>query len=699
MKNPIYTKVLLLGMLMTMCLSATLHSQGIFLLNDTINLTPGIPKSVDILAKDLIPSGDSIRISVSVNDNGFVYSTGRSGSVFTFVARFGGASQCTGTYTVHDYTLDTTLTAALIFQVRDKSYDSLYLNNINARFDANGNHFYNVGAGHAQFEVPKFSGKNTIFTSSFWIGGLDQDSVLHLAAYRYGQGPSDGGAWSHFDFYAGPVMDSSAYSIYQDTLWNYIWNLKKSQIEYHKAHWSDAGYKPIHDILTWPGNGNTSLGQAAQLAPFFDRNGNGIYNPMDGDYPLIRGDQAMFFIFNDDRNFHSETQGNKLKVEIHGMAYAFDLPGDTAFNNTIFMNYKIYNRSDKTYYKTYFGIFTDTDIGWAYDDFIGCDVQRSFFYGYNGTPIDGTGQSFAYGANPPAQSTAILAGPYMDPDGLDNPKVDSHGHQLCNESVNGVGFGDGIVDNERLGMTNFMYLNNSGSVPGYMTDPLYSPQYYELLQSIWKDSVPLKYGGNGHYPSSYGSTCKYMFPGISDTLCWGAGCILQSPLNWTEFTADNAPYDRRGIGSSGPFTFQPGQEQDFDFAYTFARDYTGTYPGGSIGKLGDLTDTIRKYFLTNILPDGSSFNGIGNITGNSSLQAQLFPNPASSVLYIRFDRIVNDPVNIRIINNNGTMIRSEEYTPVNRMITLDISRLSAGLYFISIETKDQIITKKVSILR
>jgi hypothetical protein len=287
----------------------------------------------------------------------------------------------------------------------------------------------------------------------------------------------------------------------------------------------------------------------------------------------------------------------------------------------------------------------------------------------------------------------------MDPDGLDNPKVDSHGHQLCNESVNGVGFGDGIVDNERLGMTNFMYLNNSGSVPGYMTDPLYSPQYYELLQSIWKDSVPLKYGGNGHYPSSYGSTCKYMFPGISDTLCWGAGCILQSPLNWTEFTADNAPYDRRGIGSSGPFTFQPGQEQDFDFAYTFARDYTGTYPGGSIGKLGDLTDTIRKYFLTNILPDGSSFNGIGNITGNSSLQAQLFPNPASSVLYIRFDRIVNDPVNIRIINNNGTMIRSEEYTPVNRMITLDISRLSAGLYFISIETKDQIITKKVSILR
>jgi hypothetical protein len=252
--------------------------------------------------------------------------------------------------------------------------------------------------------------------------------------------------------------------------------------------------------------------------------------------------------------------------------------------------------------------------------------------------------------------------------------------------VNGTGFGDGVVDNERLGMTSFAEIDNSSSgAPDYMIQPGYAPGYYRYLHYVWKGSDSI-----GH---------RFMFPGGSDTLNWGTGCVPSNLVNWTEATLGFFPHDLRGIGSSGPFTFQSGQEQDFDFAYTFARDYTGTYPGGSIGKLGDLTDTIRKYFLTNILPDGSSFNGIGNITGNSSLQAQLFPNPASSVLYIRFDRIVNDPVNIRIINNNGTMIRSEEYTPVNRMITLDISRLSAGLYFISIETKDQIITKKVSILR
>jgi len=147
-----------------------------------------------------------------------------------------------------------------------------------------------------------------------------------------------------------------------------------------------------------------------------------------------------------------------MKIEIHGMAYAFDLPSDSAFNNTIFLNYKIFNRSQRTYYNTYLGIFTDLDIGYAYDDYVGCDVYRSSYFGYNGRPVDGTGQVYAYGNHPPAQSVTVLAGPSLNPTGVDRPKVDNSGHQLCNESINGTGFGDGIPDNERLGMTSFVYL-------------------------------------------------------------------------------------------------------------------------------------------------------------------------------------------------------------------------------------------------
>ncbi len=586
--------------------------------------------------------------------------------------------------------------------IQAQGYDSLYLNNINACVNASGILFFNFERGEAGFEVPKFSGKHTIFNSTLWIGGVDQSSNLHLAAARYGQGPVIGPAFTKFDFWTGPVMDSSAYSTVQDSVWNYIWNIKKTEIEYHKTHWNDAGYQPIHDILTWPGNGNVSLGQSAQLAPYFDRSNDGIYQPMDGDYPLIKGDQSLFFIFNDDRNFHAETEGARMRVEIHGMLYAFDIPGDSAFRNTIFLNYKIFNRSENNYTNSYIGIFTDLDIGYANDDYIGCDVERSMFYGYNGTAVDGSGQPGAYGENPPVQSVSFIGGPLKDADGIDNPRYDGYGNQLCNESVNGINFGDSIIDNERLGMSKFVYCNNSNAgVPNYMTDPLYAPDYYKFLQGIWKDDTQMIYGGNGHLSAGgYGPACSFMFPGESDTLNWGTGCVLPNgDINWTEITAGNNPSDRRGVGSTGPFTFQAGTAQELDLAFIFARDYGKQSNAVSMDKLRTFSDEVSQSFISNILPNGGSFSGLNRKTGHQQLPLKLFPNPASDLVHLQFDRIMNEPVNLRIYNETGLLLRTETHNPGGQSITLNIAGLPSGLYLILLETKAQSVTKKVSVIR
>jgi hypothetical protein len=697
-KLSIRTGLLLLLLIQSFLCNVT-YSQAFKLVNDTVRISQLVPKTINFLANDVIPLTDSIRI-IGAMGNGYIECTGISGNNYTYVAnqyanQWGYGPESIITYRVFDFTRDTLASAEIVFLISDNSFDSLYLNNINARINSTGAQFTNYNG--AAFEVPKFSGKNTIYLSTLWLGGLDQNDNLHLAAQRYGQGPSGGNPNTKFDIFAGPVMDSTAYSIYQDTLWHYVWNLKQSDIDYHKAHWTDAGYQAIHDILTWPGNGNVSLGQAAQLAPFFDRNGDGIYNPMDGDYPLIRGDQALFFILNDDRNIHAESTGAKLKVEIHGMAYVFTVPGDSALMNTVFINYKIINRSTNIYHNTYVGVFTDTDIGFPDDDYIGCNVEGSYYYGYNGIPVDGSGQPGAYGANPPAQAIAIIGGPYIDPDGKDNPKVDSLGHQLCDASVNGTNFGDGIKDNERYGMTNFMEFNNTGA-PAYMADPQYAPQYYNMLQSIWGDSIPMRYGGNGHEPGSYGSPCKFIFPGISDPLCWGAGCILQSPLLWTEFSAGNAPYDRRGVGSSGPFTFNPGQEQELDVAYTCARAYANNIDS-TLNKLKNYVDSVKRYYGSNKLPNGNSFNGIANNSGTNTIKILFYPNPASTQVNILFDRIINTPVNISVYNASGTLIRTVSDTPSGRLITIDISGLSSGLYLFSTEINGRVVTKKVSVIR
>lgn len=682
------------------------RGQVIQLVTDTVDLYPEIPKTINLLANDSYPHGDSLKVVAGTCDMVAVDTVNGTG-IITFVENpsgttWGARPECQSHYTLWDFTLDTIVSGIIVFRIHDKSYDSLYINNINARFNAYGNHFFGVEASHAGFEVPKFSGKTTIFSNALWIGGLGDDSTLFLAAERYRQGPTNLSPWTHADFWAGPVSDSASYTVGFDNQWNYVWNLKKSEIDYHKAHWADAGYIPIHDILTWPGNGNQGFGQALQLAPYFDRNNDGIYNPSDGDYPLIRGDQALFFIFNDDRNFHSETLGNKLKVEVHGMAYEFDMPEDSAFKNTVFLNYKVYNRSNRTYYSTYFGVFTDIDLGYSQDDYIECDVGRGSYFCYNGRPIDGTGQPEAYGAHPPAQGVTILGGPYLDPDGKDNPRVDGAGHQLCNASINGLNFGDGIVDNERYGMSKFLYCNNSLSgVPYYMQDPDYWYEYYNYLRGMWKDSTRMIYGGNGHSGTgAYGPGCNFLFPGESDTLNWGVGCQLPNgPVNWTERTAHNFPGDRRGIASLGPFTFNPGQVEDVDVAFVFARDYAGSdtlYP--SVEKLRQMIDIIRHSFITNTLPNGNSFNSIDD-SRNSAFLVGIYPNPASTSVTIDLDRSIQETITIRVIDYIGTLIRSYTIKPGTTQYNVDVSGLSEGLYLLNVLTKDQSVTRKLAVVR
>ena len=75
------------------------------------------------------------------------------------------------------------------------------------------------------------------------------------------------------------------------------------------------------------------------LAPFFDRNGDGVYDPLSGDYPwydlagdidcrtnrkvTLYGDYNMWWVFNDKGNIHTETGGDPIGMEIRSQAFAF----------------------------------------------------------------------------------------------------------------------------------------------------------------------------------------------------------------------------------------------------------------------------------------------------------------------------------------------------------------------------------------
>lgn len=378
------------------------------------------------------------------------------------------------------------------------------------------------------WEVPVGSGKQTIFQHSLWFGGLDADDSLHLAAYRYCQ--------IGRDFWSGPLKTTDATIDMMTVLkYHHIWNLSREEVDYFIAHHGEAGYEAPEDILTWPAHGVGDF--AHDLAPFVDVDGDGNYNPEAGDYPDIKGDQCLFFIFNDGFKEHGESQGKQIGLEVHAMAYAYNTPNDEALNNTVFFNYQFFNRSVNDYHDVYLGLWTDWDIGYMFDDYVGCDVQRNSCFGYNGFPVDGNNGPEAYGDNPPVQVLTVLAGPYTNA-------------------------------NERLGMTGFMYHNNSSNVNG---DPSKAEDYYNYMQNLWKNGQPMLFGGNGYSNGTLDLPCKYMFPGDSDPDNVGTNGIQPegygtNGVYWTEEQCGNTPYDRRGLASVGPFSFNAGGTQELDYA-------------------------------------------------------------------------------------------------------------------------------------
>jgi hypothetical protein len=233
-----------------------------------------------------------------------------------------------------------------------------------------------------------------------------------------------------------------------------------------------------------------------------------------------------------------------------------------------------------------------------------------------------------------------------------------------------------------------------------MVDPEYAQDYYQILNGRWKDNTQMIYGGNGHVGAGgYGPACRFMFPGESDTQNWGVGCVPPNgPVNWTEETALNNPYDRRGLGSTGPFTFKPGDVQDIDIAFSWARDYVNPPVLGSIGKLRQVVDVINKAFTTNQLPNGEIFYGVGDHLKSPEIPVNIYPNPSSVYLNIvPGNETFPAGTILELMTSQGIYIKSLLIGSV-KSFHLDISDIPSGFYFIRLTSNESMAVKKVVII-
>jgi hypothetical protein len=181
---------------------------------------------------------------------------------------------------------------------------------------------------------------------------------------------------------------------------------------------------------------------------------------------------------------------------------------------------------------------------------------------------------------------------------------------------------------------------------------------------------------------------------------WGTnGLPPNGEKNWTEAIAGNNPEDRRSLGSTGPFTLHPGEEVEFDLAYTYARDMNPQDSTNSLNLLGSSVDKIRHAFVSNILPNGKSFLGIPGEPDENSWDMTVYPNPAFASVTILFPSGANGITTISLADARGTRVKSVVVKGEAGSVKLDVSGLQSGLYLLIAQSEDHCITKKLIIIR
>ncbi|MBC7778265.1 MAG: T9SS type A sorting domain-containing protein [Phycisphaerae bacterium] len=372
--------------------------------------------------------------------------------------------------------------------------------------------------------VPANGTASPIFTHSPWIAGKDAAGSLHIAATTYDNIPAD--------FRAG--LASSPAKDFER-----VWAVSREEIAQIRRDFGEDGdldAPPPFDLLSWPAKGNPHFRQNLDFslvttnpdslpAPFVDHNGDGTYNVFDGDYPRLLGDRMLWWA-RTDQTTHEETDGQPLGVDVFFTLYGYDCPQNGGISQSVFADYQIINRSGEDYSNAYMGFFTDFDLGCYDDDYLGSMPDANSYYVYNQDAVDGQPGSTCAGG------TA------------------TYGEQVPIETV--------TMLNRSLDHSIYFSRGGTGGPPA-TTDPTSPHDYYNYLQSIWRDDAPLTIGGSGYNPSNPGAvqTNFAFFDNPSDSQGWSM-CTQNLP---------NA--DQRMVSSHGPFPFVTGDTFSVRLAFSF----------------------------------------------------------------------------------------------------------------------------------
>jgi hypothetical protein len=241
-------------------------------------------------------------------------------------------------------------------------YQTLEQNNAKAILSTSGTQFQNFSTGESGYTVPKNTGITQLSGLQFWFAGNDANGQLHGC---FGGNDSGTDVFPGINSSNEPVI----YEVNNADMENFGNSMNPDTVTGSGLH--PVSNETMEVIYNWP-----------SCFPFFDADQDGVYDPSNFDYPIIKGCKAYYMIQNDSQGVHTYSGSQPLGIEMHYLFYQFS---DFSYlNDATFVDVCMTNRSTNTYsdFRHSVVLSQETSVD---ETLFGCDPTKETAYIYSGS--------------------------------------------------------------------------------------------------------------------------------------------------------------------------------------------------------------------------------------------------------------------------------------------------------------------------
>jgi len=374
-------------------------------------------------------------------------------------------------------------------------------------------------------------------------------------------------------------------------------------------------------------------------------------------------------------------------IGIEYQATLWEYNGGGVLNNLFFRSYKLINKSNTTLDSMYVSMWSDTDIGDANNDFVGCDTIRNLGFGYNGISSDPVYDPLP----PPSVGFRLIRGPLVPgkfgEDRNRNGIDDASDFGLTSNNL-------AVAGSINLPMTAFYYfcagLPNLGDPPmGTSTGAI---QFYNFMQG--------KYGSTGEY---------FINPITNQPTTYALSGDPVTSSGWID-GMQIPPGDRRLGLATGPFQMEPGAVQFIVVAEIASGAVIGIDYLSAVNLLKYYSNIAKEFYDSTFVV---SLPPIKNeVIPDTYLLQQNYPNPFNPSTTIRYEIPDRSFVTIKIydvLGNEIATLVNEEKPAGSYEVEFSAKggsasggnaySLPSGVYFYTLSSDNYLSTKKMILLR